>query len=310
MARPRPVTATVTKLDWMKAPATIHQTLSFDSTGSTASLVSILDHDSYMDSDGEMQETPVSSKSSKNSLQESQDSLFKAYTQSADCKEALEKVERSHPKTLLSGDTCCNVSIKSVSPWERWLVEKEKQNRDKLEKERAEKILNEVTQIDHEHMECQKKIRQREKIFRWIQKKTLAEKLRISKEREKQRVAMQENMRKKHEVNENAKQKFADWLQKKQNEEKVAKKVEAECKKEEEEKKKKKQILAEEKYHEWYKRVLKTQIKPSTGNLGYIYRKPTECHYRTAYPQPNFYNPVPWKQPSIPNLKMEKRKTK
>ena len=49
-ARPRPVTATVTKPPWMKVPdaeAALYRRQSLTSNGSTASLTSVLDHDSY-----------------------------------------------------------------------------------------------------------------------------------------------------------------------------------------------------------------------------------------------------------------------
>lgn len=50
-ARPRPVTATVTKPPWMKIPpadAAMYRRQSLTSNGSTASLTSVLDHDSYI----------------------------------------------------------------------------------------------------------------------------------------------------------------------------------------------------------------------------------------------------------------------
>lgn len=50
-ARPRPVTATVTKPLWMLVPdadSVVNQRKSYSSDGSTASLTSILDHDSYI----------------------------------------------------------------------------------------------------------------------------------------------------------------------------------------------------------------------------------------------------------------------
>ena len=49
-ARPRPVTATVTKPPWMQVPdadAAMYRRHSLTSNGSTASLTSVLDHDSY-----------------------------------------------------------------------------------------------------------------------------------------------------------------------------------------------------------------------------------------------------------------------
>lgn len=50
-ARPRPVTATVTKPPWMQVPdadAAMYRRQSLTSNGSTASLTSVLDHDSYI----------------------------------------------------------------------------------------------------------------------------------------------------------------------------------------------------------------------------------------------------------------------
>lgn len=50
-ARPRPVTATVTKPVWMQVPeadAAAYRRFSLTSNGSTASLTSVLDHDSYV----------------------------------------------------------------------------------------------------------------------------------------------------------------------------------------------------------------------------------------------------------------------
>lgn len=45
--RPRPVTATVTKPKWMEPQVTRPRSRSLESNGSTASLTSVLDHDSY-----------------------------------------------------------------------------------------------------------------------------------------------------------------------------------------------------------------------------------------------------------------------
>ena len=93
MARPQPVTATVTKPDWMKIHAIRHRSFSFDSTGSTASLVSVLDHDSYVESDNEIQGA-TSPKSPSDQLQEVQNTSFEDYTQSVYSKEESEEVER------------------------------------------------------------------------------------------------------------------------------------------------------------------------------------------------------------------------
>lgn len=45
--RPRPVTATVTKPKWMEPHVIPRRSRSLESNGSTASLTSVLDHDSY-----------------------------------------------------------------------------------------------------------------------------------------------------------------------------------------------------------------------------------------------------------------------
>ena len=45
--RPRPVTATVTKPKWMEPQVVRPRSRSSESNGSTASLTSVLDHDSY-----------------------------------------------------------------------------------------------------------------------------------------------------------------------------------------------------------------------------------------------------------------------
>lgn len=306
MARPQPVTATVTKPEWMKVQGTRYRTHSFDSTGSTASLVSVLDHDSYVESDSEKQEV-VSPKSYNDQQQEVQNTSFENYTQSEYSKEESMNVERSHPQESFTDNSCSHVNQKFISPWEKWLIEKEKRKREQLHKERARKTLENVTQIDMEHMKQQKKIKESENTFRWIQGKNLAEKLRMQQERERLKAEMQEEARKKLEMSEKAKKTFTTWLQKKKEEEKAAKMAEAEHKKEEEEKKKKKQALAEEKYNEWYKRAMKTQVKPATNGMGYLSGKLTDYHDRTAYPPPSFYNPIPWKPLAIPKPKMEKR---
>ena len=46
-SRPRPVTATVTKPKWMEPQVVRPRSMSLESNGSTASLTSVLDHDSY-----------------------------------------------------------------------------------------------------------------------------------------------------------------------------------------------------------------------------------------------------------------------
>lgn len=46
--RPRPVTATVTKPKWMEPQGRRRRSYDLESNGSTASLTSVLDHDSYV----------------------------------------------------------------------------------------------------------------------------------------------------------------------------------------------------------------------------------------------------------------------
>jgi len=70
--RPRPVTATVTKPKWMEPYVVRPPSISMDSTGSTASLTSVLDHDSYISpapSDDEWEDEKYDEKSQGDEIQ-------------------------------------------------------------------------------------------------------------------------------------------------------------------------------------------------------------------------------------------------
>ncbi|XP_059565152.1 coiled-coil domain-containing protein 34 isoform X2 [Myotis daubentonii] len=157
----------------------------------------------------------------------------------------------------------------SLTPWEVWFVGKEKEERGRLQQKALEKR------------------KERE------QKVTKEMEAKAAKELEKEHLQ------------EKAKEKYQEWLKKKNAEECEKKKKEKEKEKQRQAELQEKKEIAERKFKEWLENS-KNKPRPAAKSYGYANGKLTGFYNGNSYPEPAFYNPIPWKPIHVPPPKEAK----
>ncbi|XP_070129583.1 coiled-coil domain-containing protein 34 isoform X2 [Equus caballus] len=157
----------------------------------------------------------------------------------------------------------------SLTPWEVWFVGKEKEERGRLQQKALEKRKEKEQKINKE-ME--------EKAAKELKKEHLQEK---------------------------AKEKYEEWLKKKNAEECEKKKKEKEKEKQRQAELQEKKEIAEKKFKEWLEKA-KNKPRPAAKSYGYANGKLTGFYSGNSYPEPAFYNPIPWKPIPVPPPKEAK----
>ncbi|XP_051039756.1 coiled-coil domain-containing protein 34 [Phodopus roborovskii] len=193
----------------------------------------------------------------------------------------------------------------SLTPWEMWFVGKEKEERGRLQ----QKVLEELNQQIEKRKEMEerekRKIIAEEKHKEWVQKKNEQER----KEREQKiNKEMEEKAAKKLEkehLQEKSKAKYQEWLKKKNAEECEKKKKEKEKEKQRQAELQEKKEIAEKKFKEWLENA-KNKPRPTAKSYGYASGKLTGFYSGNSYPEPTFYNPIPWKPIHMPPPKEAK----
>nr|XP_054517245.1 coiled-coil domain-containing protein 34 isoform X2 [Pan troglodytes] len=156
-----------------------------------------------------------------------------------------------------------------LTPWEVWFIGKEKEERDRLQLKALEKRKEREQKINKE-ME--------EKAAKELEKEYLQEK---------------------------AKEKYQEWLKKKNAEECERKKKEKEKEKQQQAEIQEKKEIAEKKFQEWLENA-KHKPRPAAKSYGYANGKLTGFYSGNSYPEPAFYNPIPWKPIHMPPPKEAK----
>ncbi|KAM9080880.1 coiled-coil domain-containing protein 34 isoform 2-T2 [Megaptera novaeangliae] len=151
----------------------------------------------------------------------------------------------------------------SLTPWEVWFVGKEKVERDRLQQKALEKRKEREQKINKER---------EEKAAKELEKEHLQEK---------------------------AKEKYEEWLKKKNAEECEKKKKEKEKEKQRQAELQEKKEIAEKKFKEWLENA-KNKPRPAAKSYGYANGKLTGFYSGNSYPEPAFYNPIPWKPVPVP----------
>ncbi|KAH9510307.1 hypothetical protein Btru_042721 [Bulinus truncatus] len=196
-----------------------------------------------------------------------------------------------------------------LSAWEQWVIEKAKEDhKTKLALQQKKKH----EKLEKEKLEQEKRSKQiKAQVVResWVQKKN--QEILLKKKIEKMHI--KEELKKKEDaekqIKEKAAEKFDEWQKLKEKEEKEKRKrLKEESQRKQEEESKKKQ-LAEKKFQEWLKKAHK-RPKSAPNSFGYLSGKMTGYHDLSAYPQPSFFNPVPWQSPAIPNSKCSEKNRK
>nr|XP_033784755.1 coiled-coil domain-containing protein 34 [Geotrypetes seraphini] len=185
-----------------------------------------------------------------------------------------------------------------LTPWEEWLLNKERKERIRLQNKFMEEAKKQQDQIKEKQLQEMKKKLAEEKHKEWLQKKNeleKKEKLKYTKELKKRKTKELQ----KAQLEERGKEKYKEWLKKKQAEEREKKQKQQE---EEEKHLAELQVKKERSrrvFEEWLQncknkpRSVLSSYAGANGKLSGYYD--TSC-----YPSPSFFNPVPWKPIQAP----------
>ncbi|XP_016061606.1 PREDICTED: coiled-coil domain-containing protein 34, partial [Miniopterus natalensis] len=193
----------------------------------------------------------------------------------------------------------------SLTPWEVWFVGKEKEERDRLQHKALEELNQELEKRKEKEEREKRKIIAEEKHKEWVQKKNEQKRKereqKINKEMEEKAA---KELEKEH-LQEKAKEKYQEWLKKKNAEECEKKKKEKEKEKQRQAELQEKKEIAEKKFKEWLENA-KNKPRPAAKSYGYANGKLTGFYSGNSYPEPAFYNPIPWKPIHMPPPKEAK----
>ncbi|XP_011360877.1 coiled-coil domain-containing protein 34 [Pteropus vampyrus] len=193
----------------------------------------------------------------------------------------------------------------SLTPWEVWFVGKEKEERDRLQQKALEELNQQLEKRKEMEEREKRKVIAEEKHKEWVQKKNEEKRKereqKINKEMEEKAA---KELEKEH-LQEKAKEKYQEWLKKKNAEECEKKKKEKEKEKQRQAELQEKKEIAEKKFKEWLENA-KNKPRPAAKSYGYANGKLTGFYSGNSYPEPAFYNPIPWKPIHMPPPKEAK----
>ncbi|XP_070329070.1 coiled-coil domain-containing protein 34 isoform X1 [Odocoileus virginianus] len=221
----------------------------------------------------------------------------------------------------------------SLTPWEVWFVGKEKVERDRLQQKALEELNQQLEKKKEVEDREKRKIIAEEKHKEWVQKKNEQElpwcsagkeptcnagdpglipgsgrstgegkrKEREQKINKEMKEKAAKELEKEH-LQEKAKEKYQEWLKKKNAEECEKKKKEKEKEKQRQAELQEKKEIAEKKFKEWLENA-KNKPRPAAKSYGYANGKLTGFYSGNSYPEPAFYNPIPWKPIPMPPSK-------
>uniref|UniRef100_A0A8C6FEV6 Coiled-coil domain containing 34 n=1 Tax=Moschus moschiferus TaxID=68415 RepID=A0A8C6FEV6_MOSMO len=190
----------------------------------------------------------------------------------------------------------------SLTPWEVWFVGKEKVERDRLQQKALEELNQQLERKKEVEDREKRKIIAEEKHKEWVQKKNEQKrKEREQKINKEMKEKAAKELEKEH-LQEKAKEKYQEWLKKKNAEECEKKKKEKEKEKQRQAELQEKKEIAEKKFKEWLENA-KNKPRPAAKSYGYANGKLTGFYSGNSYPEPAFYNPIPWKPIPVPPSK-------
>ncbi|XP_045749952.1 coiled-coil domain-containing protein 34 isoform X1 [Mirounga angustirostris] len=192
-----------------------------------------------------------------------------------------------------------------LTPWEVWFVGKEKVERDRLQQKALEELNQQLEKRKEMEEREKRKVIAEEKHKEWVQKKNEQKRKereqKINKEMEEKAA---KELEKEH-LQEKAKEKYQEWLKKKNAEECEKKKKEKEKEKQRQAELQEKKEIAEKRFKEWLENA-KHKPRPAAKSYGYANGKLTDFYSGNSYPEPAFYNPIPWKPIHMPPSKEAK----
>ncbi|XP_054555295.1 coiled-coil domain-containing protein 34 isoform X3 [Talpa occidentalis] len=266
-------------------------------SNSTMSLLSPLGHQSFPfddnDGDGEDEEDgDEDARDSETKVQSLRGTELQGCASEFDSEDNQEKKQVPLPNS-------------SLTPWEVWFVGKEKEERDRQQQKALEELNQELEKRKEMEVREKRKIIAEEKHKEWVQKKNEQQRKereqKINKEMEEKAA---KELKKEH-LQEKAKEKYQEWLKKKNAEECEKKKKEKEKEKQRQTELQEKKEIAEKKFKEWLENA-KNKPRPVAKSYGYANGKLTGFYNGNSYPEPTFYNPIPWKPIHMPPPKEAK----
>ncbi|KAG8510753.1 Coiled-coil domain-containing protein 34 [Galemys pyrenaicus] len=267
------------------------------SSNSTMSLLSPLGHQSFPvddnDGDGEDEEdVDENAHDSETNVERLKGMQLLGCASEFDSEDNQEKKQVPLPESRLT-------------PWEVWFVGKEKEERDRQQQKALEELNQELEKRKEMEVREKRKIIAEEKHKEWVQKKNEQQRKereqKINKEMEEKAA---KELKKEH-LQEKAKEKYQEWLKKKNAEECEKKKKEKEKEKQRQTELQEKKEIAEKKFKEWLENA-KNKPRPAAKSYGYANGKLTGFYSGNSYPEPTFYNPIPWKPIHMPPPKEAK----
>ncbi|XP_040265830.1 coiled-coil domain-containing protein 34 isoform X1 [Bufo bufo] len=186
-----------------------------------------------------------------------------------------------------------------LSPWETWLLSKERRGRLELQNKISEELKQDEERRKEEQKKEQKKHLAEEQHKEWVRKKHEQERKEKEQKLLKEKQEKESEDQQKRLIEEKSKERYQGWLKKKKEEEQERKRRQ----KEEEEKRlaeqKEKKEKAEQIFKEWVEQA-KNKPRPTLNSYGYVNGKLTGYYDGSSYPAPGFYNPIPWKPIPMP----------
>uniref|UniRef100_A0A0B6Y8X6 Coiled-coil domain-containing protein n=1 Tax=Arion vulgaris TaxID=1028688 RepID=A0A0B6Y8X6_9EUPU len=301
--RPRPVTATVTKPKWMQIPTQDDQrrfrSKSLESNGSTASLTSLLDHDSYnsaSDNEGSNLEKVFNTTYSQDEIETIEQHQQQAITENENRSPRVRQTKSKSPN-------------QNLSAWELWVIEKAKGEQERRQKESFKKMQERAEKEKKEQEKHVRILKAETECSSWLRTKN--EEMKLKKKMEKLKIEMEKRQKKEIEaqIKKDASEKFDKWQILKKEEEKEKMKKIKEENKEKKQHELQRKLDAEEKFQQWLK-MAHNRPKTAPNSFGYLSGKVTGYHDRNAYPEPTFCNPIPWQSASIPSSQSIEKKNR
>ncbi|XP_041452863.1 coiled-coil domain-containing protein 34-like [Lytechinus variegatus] len=293
--------------------------LSLDETGeSTRSLLSILSHSSIKDlpedelrnqseeDDDDRASDSYSSlptkSSSHSSSRQSKPSTSRSRSRSPSTSRSKSQTDTysksssySLPRSSDSRSTSQSTSGRGpqLSPWEKWLIEKTKEERKRLKEKARLEREKQLKLAEEKKIKAEKAKVIRVKVNMWIEERTAKEQESKRANQRLEETKRQLEAEEKRRLQEKAKENYAAWSSQKKAEKEMRVKKEKEERQAKEEAERKRKEEAEDAYLKW-KEEAKTRPLPLASPFAY----PRGCikgyQDKTSYAVPGYCNPIPW----------------
>ncbi|OCT81874.1 hypothetical protein XELAEV_18024381mg [Xenopus laevis] len=187
----------------------------------------------------------------------------------------------------------------NLTPWEAWLLHKEREGRVELQRKISEQLKQEEELLKEQQHKEKKKLLAEEQRKEWVRKKKEQERKEKEERLLKEQRDKEAEERGRISAQEKGKEKYEAWLRKKKMEEQERKRKEKEQEEKSLTEQREKKDKASQVFKEWLEQA-KNKPRPVLNSYGYVNGKLTGYYDASSYPAPAFYNPIPWKPIPVP----------